>query len=121
MPPDVACQVSLLPFHPNVVISDASLRATSDAARPTGGFLLAGFVDKNNWDAIQENTYVVLGHGPYQRRVLLCGILALSVLLLQYLAYRLIGRQVDHWCRAPEPVGLFTSRYVEEPLHPRRS
>nr|XP_037291579.1 solute carrier family 22 member 7-like [Rhipicephalus microplus] len=101
-PADDASRVPMLPSQSNVVNSAAPSRSTSDAARPTGAFLLAGFVDKNNWDAIQENTYVVLGHGPYQRRVLMCGILALAVLLFQYLAYRLTGRKVGHWCKAPD-------------------
>ncbi|KAL3243769.1 hypothetical protein MRX96_019719 [Rhipicephalus microplus] len=55
-PADDASRVPMLPSQSNVVNSAAPSQSTSDAARPTGAFLLAGFVDKNNWDAIQENT-----------------------------------------------------------------
>ncbi|XP_065289708.1 solute carrier family 22 member 7-like [Dermacentor albipictus] len=51
---------------------------------------------------IQENVYVILGHGKFQRRVLLCAVLCLTVLVLHAFAYRLIGRPVQHWCRPPE-------------------
>ncbi|KAH6933978.1 hypothetical protein HPB50_019366 [Hyalomma asiaticum] len=86
----------------NVAISNEPSRVASGATSPSSAFLLPGFVETPNWDAIQENAYVVLGHGPFQRRVLMCGILCVTVLLFQYLAYRLIGRQVDHWCMAPD-------------------
>ncbi|KAL1479480.1 hypothetical protein MTO96_051809 [Rhipicephalus appendiculatus] len=106
VPADAASPVSSLPSQSNIVSNGAASRVTFAAASPTSAVLLSGFVDKNNWDAIQENTYVVLGHGPYQRRVLMGGILAVTVLLFQYLAYRLIGRRVDHWCRAPDKLAF---------------
>ncbi|KAL1450351.1 hypothetical protein MTO96_027989 [Rhipicephalus appendiculatus] len=51
---------------------------------------------------IQENVYIILGHGRFQRLVLLSSVLCLTVLLLHAFAYRLIGRPVEHWCHPPE-------------------
>lgn len=52
--------------------------------------------------AAQETVYAVLGHGVYQRRFLHCCILGASAILMQFLALRLIGRRVDHWCGQPD-------------------
>ncbi|XP_037565080.1 solute carrier family 22 member 7-like [Dermacentor silvarum] len=43
----------------------------------------------------------VMGHGAFQRRVLLFGILSTLVLLCHAFSYRLVARPVDHWCRPP--------------------
>ncbi|XP_065298830.1 solute carrier family 22 member 7-like [Dermacentor albipictus] len=44
----------------------------------------------------------VTGHGVFQWRMLLFGILSTLVLLCHALSYRLIARPVDHWCRPPD-------------------
>ncbi|KAH7956927.1 hypothetical protein HPB52_013564 [Rhipicephalus sanguineus] len=75
---------------------------TSGAGSPSCAALLPGFVAIDSWDAVQANTYVVLGHGLYQRRVLTRGMVSVTMVLFHYLAYRLIGRQVDDWCMAPD-------------------
>ncbi|KAH7956042.1 solute carrier family 22 member 7 [Rhipicephalus sanguineus] len=55
--------------------------------------------------ALQDGVYDLLDHGPYQRRFLCCGILCVTVALMQELALRLIGQSVDHWCRPPGKYG----------------
>ncbi|KAH6933429.1 hypothetical protein HPB50_014807 [Hyalomma asiaticum] len=55
--------------------------------------------------ALQNSVYLVLDHGPYQRRCLACGILCVTVVLMQELALRLIGQPVDHWCKPPRGYG----------------
>ncbi|XP_077508581.1 carcinine transporter-like [Amblyomma americanum] len=64
--------------------------------------LLDGFVTQYSLAGIQESVYIVLGHGAYQRRFLTCGILCVAAPLFQFMAYQLIGRPVDHWCRPPK-------------------
>ncbi|KAK8770768.1 hypothetical protein V5799_012763 [Amblyomma americanum] len=64
--------------------------------------LLDGFVTQYSLAGIQESVYIVLGHGAYQRRFLTCGILCVAAALFQFMAYQLIGRPVDHWCRPPK-------------------
>ncbi|XP_075539918.1 organic cation transporter protein-like [Dermacentor variabilis] len=75
----------------------AATSAPSDAAsrpdRPQSPAALA---------AVQETVYAVLGHGAYQRRFLHCCILGAIAVLMELLAFRLIGRRVDHWCGQPE-------------------
>ncbi|KAL1418965.1 hypothetical protein MTO96_025510 [Rhipicephalus appendiculatus] len=56
VPADAASPVSSLPSQSNIVSNGAASRVTFAAASPTSAVLLSGFVDKNNWDAIQENT-----------------------------------------------------------------
>ncbi|KAH7959385.1 hypothetical protein HPB49_010736 [Dermacentor silvarum] len=76
----------------------ASYQATSPSRSILDGFA-------TSCDArpiIQENVYVILGHGRFQRMVLSCAVLCLTVLLLHAFAYRLIGRPVQHWCRPPK-------------------
>ncbi|KAL1472243.1 hypothetical protein MTO96_039473 [Rhipicephalus appendiculatus] len=58
---------------------------------------------------IQENVYILLGDGWFQRMVLMCSLLCFTVVVLQAFAYRLIGRPVEHWCHPPEEL-------VEMPL-----
>ncbi|KAH6935142.1 hypothetical protein HPB50_003534 [Hyalomma asiaticum] len=72
---------------------------------PTPGTVTPGLVVQDNWAAVQDSIYVVLGHGPYQRRVLLCSILSVVIALLQALSDRLVSRPVDHWCRPPRALG----------------
>ncbi|KAL1479379.1 hypothetical protein MTO96_051893 [Rhipicephalus appendiculatus] len=60
-------------------------RVTSGAASPSCAELLPGFVAIDSWDAVQANTYAILGHGP------------------------LIGRQVDHWCMAPDHLSFLSA------------
>ncbi|KAH7960812.1 hypothetical protein HPB49_023584 [Dermacentor silvarum] len=72
------------------------------SAKSTTLTVLQGFVQSETRDIIQENVYVILGHGKFQRQVLHCAIFSLVVLLLHAFAYRVIGRSVDHWCRPPD-------------------
>ncbi|XP_037291473.2 solute carrier family 22 member 7 [Rhipicephalus microplus] len=83
-------------------------RAPSAAVTPSRAELLPGFVAIDSWEAVQANTYVVLGHGPYQRRVLMCGMLSVTVVLFHYLAYKLVGKQVDHWCMTPDDLSFLS-------------
>ncbi|KAL1443169.1 hypothetical protein MTO96_030420 [Rhipicephalus appendiculatus] len=87
-PLDAESQASMCPLK-------YTSRVTSGAASPSCAELLPGFVAIDSWDAVQANTYAILGHGPYQRRVLICGMLSVTVVFFHYLAYRLIGRQVS--------------------------
>ncbi|XP_037280281.2 solute carrier family 22 member 7 [Rhipicephalus microplus] len=65
--------------------------------------ILAGFsTTSDKQPFIQENVYILLGHGWFQRMVLICSVLSFTVLLLHAFAYRLIGRPVEHWCRPPK-------------------
>ncbi|XP_065292292.1 solute carrier family 22 member 7-like isoform X2 [Dermacentor albipictus] len=82
----------------------AATPATPLSAR-TPESLMPGFVFHDNCAAVQESIYIVLGHGPYQRRVLLCSVLSLVVALSLALSDRLTSRPVDHWCRPPENLG----------------
>ncbi|XP_075539414.1 organic cation transporter protein-like [Dermacentor variabilis] len=50
---------------------------------------------------VQEGVYMVMEHGWYQRRLLLCGVLGVTAVFMEVLAYRLIARRVDHWCQPP--------------------
>ncbi|XP_050035582.1 carcinine transporter-like [Dermacentor andersoni] len=63
---------------------------------------MPGFVFHDNIAAVQESIYIVLGHGPYQRRVLLCSVLSVIVALFQALSDHLTNGPVDHWCRPPK-------------------
>ncbi|XP_070390925.1 organic anion transporter 3-like [Dermacentor albipictus] len=87
----------------------SGLTSSGSAASPatpsstsTSRKLMPGFVVHDNRAAIQESIYIVLGHGPYQRRVLLCSVLSVIVALFQALSDRLTSRPVDHWCRPPK-------------------
>ncbi|XP_075539845.1 uncharacterized protein LOC142574702 [Dermacentor variabilis] len=64
--------------------------------------LLEGFANVDTRDLIQQNVYVILGHGWYQRIVLVCTSVAITVVLVHSFAYYLIGRPVDHWCQPPD-------------------
>ncbi|KAK8764272.1 hypothetical protein V5799_033120 [Amblyomma americanum] len=48
---------------------------------------------------LQESVGPLLGHGAYQRRMLVCGIACVATALTQFISNRLIGRPVDHWCQ----------------------
>ncbi|KAK8764271.1 hypothetical protein V5799_033119 [Amblyomma americanum] len=89
---------------PQVPSGLAALQAQSETASLSsiGISVLSDFVPQKNWAAVQDSVYVVLGHGPYQRRVLLCGIASVVVLLLHYVSFRLVGRPADHWCKPPD-------------------
>ncbi|KAH9379696.1 hypothetical protein HPB48_021217 [Haemaphysalis longicornis] len=63
--------------------------------------ILPGFAVQDSWSAIQDSLYVILHHGPYQRRVLTCGVLSSFGVLLYAMSYFLLGREVDHWCSPP--------------------
>ncbi|KAL1469862.1 hypothetical protein MTO96_040821 [Rhipicephalus appendiculatus] len=104
---DAESQASLCTVKSSVHHNNS--RVSSGAASPSCAELLPGFIAIDSWDAVQANTYVVLGHGPYQRRALTCGMLSVTVALFHYLAYRLIGRQVDHWCMAPEYLSFLSA------------
>ncbi|KAH9371821.1 hypothetical protein HPB48_018438 [Haemaphysalis longicornis] len=64
--------------------------------------VLPGFAVQDSWSAIQDSLYVILQHGPYQRRVLTCGVLSSFGVLLYAMSYLLLGREVDHWCSPPD-------------------
>ncbi|XP_072142852.1 solute carrier family 22 member 7-like [Dermacentor andersoni] len=66
-----------------------------------GVSLLTGFMTAAAHKAIQENIYVILGHGALQRRVLFTGMLSVVVLLLHALADQLVAREFRHWCAPP--------------------
>ncbi|KAH7960858.1 hypothetical protein HPB49_024030 [Dermacentor silvarum] len=75
-----------------------------EEASPKSGTvtLLEGFISADTRALIQENVYVILGHGRFQRIVLVTAFVANLVVLLHSFAYYLIGRPVDHWCRPPD-------------------
>ncbi|KAH7961332.1 hypothetical protein HPB52_007937 [Rhipicephalus sanguineus] len=78
------------------------MAASADAAhRDQGSDGLKGFVVNSSLTAIEDNTHVILGNGRYQIRVLVASVLATAMMLIQVLAYEVIGRPVDHWCRPP--------------------
>ncbi|KAH9375095.1 hypothetical protein HPB48_010367 [Haemaphysalis longicornis] len=78
-------------------IAGSPTRAEDDWERA-----LTGFVRSDDPADNQENVYVVLGHGPFQWRVLFCAMFAGAVVLMHTLAPQLVGRPVDHWCRPPK-------------------
>ncbi|KAK8776307.1 hypothetical protein V5799_030346 [Amblyomma americanum] len=55
----------------------------------------------------EDGLHAVMGHGLFQHRLLLHASLSLAVLLCHALAFRLIARDVDHWCRPPRDVASF--------------
>nr|XP_054930252.1 solute carrier family 22 member 7-like [Dermacentor andersoni] len=63
---------------------------------------LEGFANVDTRDLIQQNVYVILGHGRYQRIVLVSTSVAITVVLIHSFAYYLIGHPVDHWCQPPD-------------------
>ncbi|KAH7959011.1 hypothetical protein HPB49_007297 [Dermacentor silvarum] len=71
-----------------------------DTPRPEAS-LLTGFSNADTHKAIQDNVYVILGHGAFQRRVLHTGILSVVVLLMHALGSRLFTHDVRHWCAPP--------------------
>ncbi|KAH7960856.1 hypothetical protein HPB49_024028 [Dermacentor silvarum] len=87
------------------LISVMSVTATAqeDANPKTGTItLLEGFASADTPALIQENVYVILGHGLFQRIVLVGAFVATVVFLLHSLSDYLIGRPVGHWCRPPD-------------------
>ncbi|XP_070395804.1 solute carrier family 22 member 7-like [Dermacentor albipictus] len=64
--------------------------------------LLEGFANVDTRDLIQQNVYVILGHGWFQRIALVTTFVTVIVVLLHSFAYYLIGRPVDHWCQPPD-------------------
>ncbi|KAK8789044.1 hypothetical protein V5799_021180, partial [Amblyomma americanum] len=64
--------------------------------------LLDGFASADSAGIIQKNVYIILGHGWFQRWVLLCTFVSLTVLLMHAFAYSIVGRPLDHWCQPPE-------------------
>ncbi|KAH6932424.1 hypothetical protein HPB50_005648 [Hyalomma asiaticum] len=63
--------------------------------------LLAGFSTAETHKAIQDNVYVILGHGTFQRRVLYTGMLSVVALLMHALGSQLFTHDVIHWCAPP--------------------
>ncbi|KAH6932105.1 hypothetical protein HPB50_002867 [Hyalomma asiaticum] len=51
--------------------------------------------------AVEESLYALIDHGPYQLRVLGCAMLGLTAVFMEMLAFRVIARPVNHWCRPP--------------------
>ncbi|KAH7959637.1 hypothetical protein HPB49_012657 [Dermacentor silvarum] len=81
----------------------SGVKTGSDQAASPSRSILDGFASScDTRPIIQENVYVILGHGRFQRMVLFCAVLCLTVLLLHAFAYRLIGRPVQHWCHPPK-------------------
>ncbi|KAL1428692.1 hypothetical protein MTO96_003037 [Rhipicephalus appendiculatus] len=78
------------------------------SAKTTTPTILQGFVLSEEREILQENVYVILGDGKFQRQVLHCSVFSVIVLLLHAFAYRVIGRPVDHWCRKPDNLRDFT-------------
>ncbi|KAL1482398.1 hypothetical protein MTO96_033820 [Rhipicephalus appendiculatus] len=76
---------------------------TSGVFSPTDGTPAASAT------VIRQNLYALIGHGPYQIRVLGCAVLGLTSVLMEMLAYRVIARPVDHWCRPPEDMSHLTA------------
>ncbi|KAH7945533.1 hypothetical protein HPB49_012105 [Dermacentor silvarum] len=72
------------------------------SSTPAPETLMTCFVGHDNCADVQESIHIMLGHGPYQRRVLLCSIMSVIVAVLQALSDRLTSRPVDHWCRPPD-------------------
>ncbi|XP_077492526.1 carcinine transporter-like [Amblyomma americanum] len=85
---------------PSAVSSTATSPTQSGVVTP--GALLSGYVPQDGWSAVQESVYVIIGHGRYQYRVLLCGVLAACVSLLHMFSDLFLMRPVDHWCRPPD-------------------
>ncbi|KAL1472471.1 hypothetical protein MTO96_022961 [Rhipicephalus appendiculatus] len=75
---------------------------TSSIFSPTDGTPASATV-------IEQKLYALIGHGPYQIRVLGCAVLGLTSLLMEMLAYRVIARPVDHWCRPPEDMSYLSA------------
>ncbi|KAK8781744.1 hypothetical protein V5799_016913 [Amblyomma americanum] len=71
------------------------------SSQQVSSLLLTGFTTTDQRNAIQENVYVILGHGGFQRRVLFTGMLSVVVLLQHALANWLFARDVSHWCAPP--------------------
>ncbi|XP_077507785.1 solute carrier family 22 member 16-like [Amblyomma americanum] len=69
------------------------------------GCAVGGSTVPATFAGLQDSVTKLLGHGPYQRRILWCGIIGSAAALLQYTSYQLIGRPVDHWCRPPVELG----------------
>ncbi|XP_050028970.3 solute carrier family 22 member 7-like [Dermacentor andersoni] len=104
------------------------MAASAPAAQATSGetpqprsSLLTGFSTADTHKAIQDNVYVILGHGAVQRRILCTGILSAVVLLMHALGSRLFTHDVHHWCAPPHelrdvPVDVW--RNVAIPLGP---
>ncbi|XP_075539853.1 organic cation transporter protein-like [Dermacentor variabilis] len=57
---------------------------------------------------VPESVYTVMEHGWYQRRLLLCGVLGVTAVFMEVLAYRLIARRVDHWCQPPDELAYLS-------------
>ncbi|KAH7974499.1 hypothetical protein HPB49_016170 [Dermacentor silvarum] len=83
-----------------------------EEASPKSGTvtLLEGFISADTRALIQENVYVILGHGRFQRIVLVTAFVANLVVLLHSFAYYLIGRPVDHCAGHPTTCGTLVSR-----------
>ncbi|KAH6933530.1 hypothetical protein HPB50_015947 [Hyalomma asiaticum] len=72
--------------------------ATSGVASATEGTTCAAPV---TMAAVEESLYALIDHGPYQLRVLGCAMLGITAVFMEMLAFRVIARPVDHWCRPP--------------------
>ncbi|KAH6933532.1 hypothetical protein HPB50_015949 [Hyalomma asiaticum] len=72
--------------------------ATSGVASATEGTTCAAPV---RMAAVEESLYALIDHGPYQLRVLVCAVLGFTAVFMEMLAFRVIARPVDHWCRPP--------------------
>ncbi|KAK8784876.1 hypothetical protein V5799_008760 [Amblyomma americanum] len=70
---------------------------------------LPGSVNQDSRAAVQEGVYVVIGHGPYQHCVLLCGILSTIVALLHVLSDVILVRPVDYWCSPPHDLSALSA------------
>ncbi|KAL3194495.1 hypothetical protein MRX96_046047 [Rhipicephalus microplus] len=48
--------------------------------------------------ALQNSMYVLIEHGTYHRCFLRCGVLCVTMIIMQELALRLIGQSIDNCC-----------------------
>ncbi|KAH7956728.1 hypothetical protein HPB52_012209 [Rhipicephalus sanguineus] len=79
----------------------ASAQATPvNSPRPEAS-LITGFSIAETHKAIQDNVYVIVGHGTFQRRVLFTGMLSVVTLLMHALGSQLFTHDVLHWCAPP--------------------
>ncbi|KAL1481025.1 hypothetical protein MTO96_050540 [Rhipicephalus appendiculatus] len=100
---------------------NASAQATPVISPGPEGSLLTGFSTAQTHKAIQDNVYVIVGHGTFQRRVLFTGMLSVVTLLMHALGIRLFTHDVLHWCAPPyelRDVSASVWRNVAIPLGP---
>ncbi|XP_070389047.1 organic cation transporter protein-like [Dermacentor albipictus] len=74
--------------------------------------------------ALEEQLYALINHGPYQHCVLWCAVLGITAVFMEMMAYRIIARPVNHWCRPPDELAHLTAdawKNLSVPVEPDRS